>query len=139
MIVFLRGGFMQIFEYQYKKQVLANRYRVLMHVHCQVFQGPLIEIKLDRTFITFIVLGRVEKNAKKRQKKCKKYFFFKQLSKCDTCFYAHFSRAFLKYSFQICSFSPKKVMGYLRFFYILRFFYRPAPYLRHKKNYQKIL
>ena len=44
------------------------------------------------------------------------FFLFKQISKCDTCFYTHFSRAFQKYSFQICSFSHKKVMGYFRFF-----------------------
>ena len=49
-------------------------------------------------WITFLVwvLGRVEKNVEK----CKKYFFcLKQLLKCDTCFYIHFSRAFQKYSF----------------------------------------
>ena len=33
------------------------------------------------------------------------------------CFYIHFSRAFKKYSFQICSFSHKKVVGYFRFFF----------------------
>ena len=36
----------------------------------------------------------------RKVKKCKKYFFcLKQISKCDTCFYIHFSRAIpLKYS-----------------------------------------
>ena len=75
-------------------------YRVEMHVYSPVFQGQLIEKKIRS--ITFIVwvLGRVEKNAKKKVKKCKNIFFcLKQISKCDTCFYTHFSRAFQKYSF----------------------------------------
>ena len=44
-------------------------------------------------------------------------FCFKHISKCGTCFYIHFSRAFQKLGFQICSFSHKKVMGYLDFFF----------------------
>ena len=44
-------------------------------------------------------------------------FCFKQILKCYTCFFIRFSRAFQKYSFQICSFSHKKVMGYLLFFF----------------------
>ena len=35
------------------------------------------------------------------------FFCLTQISKCDTCFYTHFSRAFQKYSFQICNFSHK--------------------------------
>ena len=65
----------------------------------------------------------------------KLFFCFKQISKCNTCFYVHFSRAFLKYSFQICSFIRKKVMGYFRFFYTDRTFYRPVPYSMHKKMF----
>ena len=72
-----------------------------MHVYSPVFQGQLIEKKIRS--ITFIVwvLGRVEKNAAKKSLKNVKNIFFglKQISKCDTCFYTHFSRAFKKYSF----------------------------------------
>ena len=86
-----------------------------MHVYSPVFQGQLIEKKSRERGVSeggggknhyiglFIVWvqGRVEKNAKKSQKKNVKNIFFclKQISKCDTCFYAHFSRAFQKYSF----------------------------------------
>ena len=77
---------------------------------------------------------------KKMQKKGKKnvknnFFCLEQISKCDTCFYTHFSRAFQKYSFQICSFSHKKFMGYILdlYFYTLRTFYRPVLYPMHKK------
>ena len=69
---------------------------------------------------------------KKSKKNVKNIFFcLKQISKCDT-----FSRAFQKYSFQICSFSHKNVVGYFRFFfYTLQTFYRPVPYpMRQKKK-----
>ena len=74
-----------------------NKCRVEMHVHSPIFQGQLIE-KITRS-ITFIVwvLRRIEKNAKKGKKNCKNIFFgLKQISKFDTCFYIHFSRAFQK-------------------------------------------
>ena len=86
---------------------------------------------------------RVKKMLKKWSKNCKKCFGFclKQIPKCDTCFHTHFSRAFQKYSFQICSFSHKKVMGYFRyFFYTLQTFYHPGPVsypMREKKNSKK--
>ena len=70
-----------------------------MHVHIPIFQGQLIEKKIRS--ITFIVwvLGRVEKNAKKGPKNVKNNVLgLKQISKCDTCFYTHFSRTFQKYS-----------------------------------------
>ena len=71
-----------------------------MHVYSPVFQGQLIEKKIRS--ITFIVwvLGRVEKKGFKKSKKNVKNIFFglKQISKCDTCFYNHYSRAFQKYS-----------------------------------------
>ena len=72
---------------------------------------------------------------KKDQKSDEIFFCLKQISKCDTCFYTHFSRAFQKYSFQICSFSHKKFMGYILdlYFYTLRTFYRPVLYPMHKK------
>ena len=71
-----------------------------MHAHSPIFQGQLKEKKIRSITCIVSVLGCVEKNAiKKDEKKCKKYFFsFKQISKCDTCFYIHFSRAFKKYS-----------------------------------------
>ena len=119
-----------------RKKALQNRNMVEMHVYNPIFQCQLI--KKSITFIVW-VLGRVEKNAKKKVKKCKKYLLFclKQISKCDTCFDIHFSMAFQKYSFQVCSFSHKKVMGYLKFFYTLQTFYRPVFYPMHKKNSQK--
>ena len=54
---------------------LRNSYRIEMHVHSPVFQGQLIEKKIRS--ITFIVwvLGRVEKNAKRKVKKMLKIFF----------------------------------------------------------------
>ena len=69
-----------------------------MHVHRPIFQGQLIEKKIRS--ITFIVwvLGRVDKNTLKKSKNMLKIFIFK-ISKCDTCVYTHFSRAFQKYSF----------------------------------------
>ena len=70
--------------------------------------------------ITFIVwmLGRVEKNVNKQgQNNEKTYFLFKQISKCDKCFYIHFSKALKKYSLQICSFSRKKLWAILEFFF----------------------
>ena len=86
--------------------------------------------------ITFIVwvLGRVEKMPLKGKKNVTTiYFCLKQISKCDTGFYIHFSRAFQNYSFQICSFAHKNVIGYLRFFYILWFFIALHPTLGIKK------
>ena len=83
-----------------------------MHVYSPVFQGQLIEKKSRERGVSegggknhyiglFIVWvqGRVEKNAKKRKKNVKIFFFLKQISKCDTCFYTHFLRALKKYSF----------------------------------------
>ena len=94
--------------------------------------------------ITLIVwaLGWVEKMPKKRLQKCKRKigFSFKQISKCNTCIFIHFSRAFQKYNFYICSFSHKKVMGYFRFFYTVWNFYCPVPYPSIKKMFlQKLL
>ena len=71
---------------------------------------------------TFIVLERVKKSFKKVEKLI---FCLRQISKCDSRFYTHFSRAIQNYSFQICSFSHKKVMGDLRFFYIYSGFLSP--------------
>ena len=70
--------------------------------------------------ITFIVwmLARVEKIVNKQgQNNEKTYFLFKQISKCDKCFYIHFSKALKKYSLQICSFSCKKLWAILEFFF----------------------
>ena len=74
-----------------------------------------------------------KKNAKKGRKNVKNIFLFTTNIKVSHTFLHHFSRAFQNYSFQICNFSHKKVMGYLRFFLQTPVFYRPAPYLRHKK------
>ena len=78
---------------------LENMYRVEIHVH-----GPIFHFQLKKKIrpITLIVsvLGRVKKCLKKGQKNEKNIlFFFKQISKCDTCFYMHLTRAFQKYSF----------------------------------------
>ena len=63
------------------------RERVEMNVHSPIFQGQLIEKKLRPIILIVCELGKVEKNAKKKVKKGKKYFFcFKQITKCDTCF-----------------------------------------------------
>ena len=58
-----------------KKKALENRYRIEMHVHSSIFQGQLKEKKIRSITLIVLVLGRVEKSAKKRSKKCKKYFF----------------------------------------------------------------
>ena len=50
------------------------------------------------------------KNGQKRVNKC-----FTQTLNCGT--FIHFSRAFQNYSFQICSFSHIKCIGYFGFFY----------------------
>ena len=77
------------------KKALENRYRVEMHVHSPIFQGQLIENKIRSITFLVWVLGRVKKISKKVKKNVKNnFFFFKQISKCDTCFYIHFSRAF---------------------------------------------
>ena len=83
----------------------------------QFFKASSLKKNRSITFIVW-VLGRVEKDAKKDQKNVKNIFFcLKKISKCDICFYTHFSRPFQKYRFQIiCSFSHKKIMGYFRFF-----------------------
>ena len=62
----------------------------------------------------------------------------KQISKCDTCFFLHFASAFQKYSFKICSFSHKKVVGYFRVFFTDCTFFRPVPFpINQKKNFYK--
>ena len=65
----------------------------------------------------------------------KKKICFKQISKCDAFFYMQFLRTFKKQSFQICSFSHKKVMGYLKFFFTDWTFFLPCnlPYKLKKK------
>ena len=69
---------------------------------------------------------------KKKSKIVKNIFFcLKQISKCDTCFYTLFSRAFQKYS-------HKKVMGYFRFFFThSRLFTALYPTLCVKKKITK--
>ena len=48
----------------------------------------------------------------------KKIFLcFKQISKCDTCFYMHFSKTFQNYSFRSVALVTKKMMGNFRFFF----------------------
>ena len=101
-------------------------------MHSPIIQGQLIEKKIRP--ITFIVwvLGRVEKNAKKRLKNVKNIFFcLKQISKCDTCFYIHFSRAFKKYSFRSVALVIKKLWAILDFFLHLPDFLLPGPYPMH--------
>ena len=45
-----------------------------------------------------LLLGRIEKKFNKNVKKCKKNLLtLKQISKCETLFYIHFSRAFQNY------------------------------------------
>ena len=83
----------------------------------QFFKASSLKKIRSITFMVW-VLGRVEKNAKKKVKKMLTFFFcLKQILKCDSCFYTYFSRAFQKYSFHICSFSHKKVIGYFRVFF----------------------
>ena len=70
------------------------------------------------------------------------FFWFKQISKCYTCFYIHFSRAFQTYSFAIFSCSYKNVMGFLKFFFSKTglFPLYTQPYaLKRKENLQKFL
>ena len=73
---------------------------------------------------TIYQLLRPEKGGKKGQKK-KKIFFLKQISKCDTCFYMHFSRLFKKIVF-ISVALVIKALGYLRFFFTDWTFFRPV-------------
>ena len=62
-------------------------------------------------------------------------FCFKQISKCDTCFYIPFLRVFKNIVFRSVVFSQNKAMGYFRFF-IHNANFLPAlyPTLRIKKN-----
>ena len=65
-----------------------------MHVHSQIFQGQLIEIKLVDNFWS---AGRVEKKCnKKLEKNVKNIFLFKTNIKVWHSFYNHFSRVFFK-------------------------------------------
>jgi len=69
-------------------------YRVEIHFHSPIMQGQLMK---NIRLITFKVWvpGRVEKKAKKWSKNVKNISFsMEQISKCDTCFFIHFSRAF---------------------------------------------
>ena len=89
-----------------------------MHVYSPVFQGQLIEKKI--TSITFIVwvLGRVEKMPKKKSKNVKNIFFcLKQISKCDTCFYAHFQGLFKNIVFRSVALVIKKLWAILDFLF----------------------
>ena len=58
------------------------------------------------------------------------------MSKCDTCFYIHFSRAFY-IVFRSAALAIKKLWAILDFFYTLRTFYRPVPDHMHTKIYKK--
>ena len=105
----------------------------------QFFKASSLKNKIRPITLIVWVLGRVEKT-QKRVRKIKKYFFcFKQIWKCDTCFSIHFSRAFQKYSFQVCSFSPKKGMAYFIFLSKDRTFSALYPTLCIKKKLTKIL
>ena len=65
-----------------------------MHVDSPILHGQLKEEKIIPITLIVWALGRVEKCFKKGQQN------FKQISKCDTCFYVHFSRAFQKKFFR---------------------------------------
>ena len=60
------------------------------------------------------------KNSKKGSKKLN-FFCFKQISKCDTCFYMHFSRSFQNIVFNLYLQSQKN-LGYIIFFSQTGFF-----------------
>ena len=89
----------------------------------QFFKASSLKKKLDRSLLQLGCQGGLKKCLKKSKKNVKNIFFcLKQISKCDTCFYTHFSYEL----FQI-------------FFYTLQTFYRPVPYPMRKKKLQKIL
>jgi len=71
------------------------------------------------------------KMPKKRVKKIQKniFFCFKQISKCDTCFYMQFSRALFKnIVFKTVALVIKKLWVILDFFSQTGRFFRPVPY-----------
>ena len=77
------------------KKALENMYRVEIHVHSPNFQGQLTEKKTRSINFVVWVLGRVGKMPKKRSKNVRNIIFcLRQISKCDTCFYIYFSKAF---------------------------------------------
>ena len=66
----------------------------------------------------------------KRVKKVKDIFFcFKQISKCDTCFYMNFSRALQKYRLIAVALVTKKLWAILDFFLQIRLFSAMYPNL----------
>ena len=75
---------------------------------------------------------------KKSKNVKKKKFCLRQISKCDTCFYTHFSRAFQKYSFyRSVALVIKKLWANLDFFYTLQIFTALYPTLCVKKKITK--
>ena len=65
----------------------------------------------------------------------------KQISKCDTCFYMHFSRASQKYSFRSVALVTKKLWAILDFFFHRPDFFPPCtlPFKLKKSILKKIL
>ena len=96
-----------------RKKALEDRYGVEMHVHSKIFHGQLKE-KIRPIILKMSKIG---------SKKIKNIFCFKQISKCDTCFYMHFSRAFQKNSYRSVAFVTKKILAILDFFTDRTFFY----------------
>jgi len=85
-----------------------------MHVHSPICQRQLIEKKIWPIYLIVWVLGRVKKALKGVRKMKKIFFCFKQISKCNTCFYIHFSRAFQKNRY--VALVTKKLWAILDFF-----------------------
>ena len=72
-------------------------YRIGIGLKCTYIAqfAKACSLKKIRPIILIVwVLGRIEKKRQKKGQKNEKQVCFKQILKCDTCFYIHFSRAF---------------------------------------------
>ena len=104
------------------------------------FSRPAQWKKIRSITVIVWVLGRVEKNAQKKSNKCKKYFFgFKQISKCDTCFYIHFQGLFKNIAFRSVTSVIKTLWAILDFFLHRPDFLLPCTQAcpKHKKFFAK--
>ena len=99
-----------------------------MHVHSPIFQGQLKVKKIRPITLIVWVLGRVEKNSKKKVKKMKKIFFFvlnkyQSVTHVSTCI---FQGLLKKIVFRSVALVTKKLWTILDFFFTDRTFFPPC-------------